>query len=93
MMMSYTLNIYQIVMNAVMMTTRMMVFQQYEQYDDIDTSNLSTDLFSEVVPAGVGVMVGDEGGDRAEDDGDDEEGEKDPETDSFAAVRFLREES
>ena len=56
-------------------------------------SNLTTDLFSEVVPAGVGVMVGDEGGDGAEDDGDHEEGEQDPETDSFAPVRFLREES
>ena len=73
-----------------------------EQYDDhtsnfsnmmLYMSNLSTNLFSEVIPARVCVMVGNEGGDGAEDDGNDEEGEEDPETDSFAAVRFLREES
>ena len=47
-------------------------------------------LFSEVVPAGISVMVGDESRDGAKNDGDHEEGEEDAETDSFAPVRFLQ---
>ena len=53
--------------------------------------NLTEYLFSEVVPAGISVMVGDESRDGAENNGDHEKGEKDAETDSFAPVRFLRE--
>ena len=59
--------------------------------DHLHISNLSIDLFSEVVPARVGVVVGDEGGDGAEDDGDHKEGEEDAEADSFATIGFLRE--
>ena len=55
--------------------------------------DLTAHLFSEVVPTGVSVMVGDKCRDCAKDNGDHEKGEEDAETDSLAAVRFLREKS